>query len=249
MFVLLLALLLPGCGVENPPPVEGVDRDGDRFFPPDDCDDNNALVNPNAEEECDGLDNDCDGNIDDKGAGSGAWYPDVDGDGFGDKKNGVVACDQPTGMIGDGNDCNDNDATAFPENPEVCDEIDNDCDGRVDEGATDIVQSWIDTDGDGYGDSDHDNLGCSVPEGYSLLRDDCDVTDPLINPGVDEIWYDGVDQNCDGANDYDQDGDGEEVLGTGEDCDDEERRAYPGGTEVCGNGIDEDCSGADLACG
>lgn len=197
MFVLLLALLSLGCTTEDPPPVEGLDRDEDGYAPPDDCDDNDPLVNPSADEQCDGVDNDCDGGTDDAGEGVGAWYADVDGDGYGDLAAGVLACDQPAGTVADSTDCNDAEALSFPANQEVCDEIDNDCDGRADEGATDIVLSFQDLDGDGYGNSDEPIVQCTVPEGYSVEGGDCDDSDAAIYPWAStDICGDGIDQDC-----------------------------------------------------
>ncbi|MDP2315763.1 MAG: putative metal-binding motif-containing protein [Pseudomonadota bacterium] len=197
MFVLLLALLLPGCGSDEPPaPIAGVDRDKDGFAGTDDCDDSDAAVNPEADEECDGVDNDCDGVTDDDGEGVGAWYADTDGDGYGDLEAGVLACDQPAGTVADSTDCDDTQAAAFPENPEVCDEVDNDCDGRVDEGATDIILSFEDLDGDGYGNGDIDNIGCTMPEGWTTEPGDCDETDPAIHPEAEDTCGDGIDQDC-----------------------------------------------------
>ncbi|MEL6342262.1 MAG: MopE-related protein [Myxococcota bacterium] len=59
-----------------------------------------------------------------------------------------------------------------------------------------VCDLQVDADGDGFADD-------TIPGG-----DDCDDTDPTINPGAEDVWYDGIDQNCDGANDFDQDGDG-----------------------------------------
>ncbi len=76
-------------------------------------------------------------------------------------------------------------------------------------------------------------------DGYA--SDDCDDTDPAVNPGATEVWYDGVDQDCSGGSDFDQDGDGEE----GADCDDTDPAAHPGATDPLGDGADQDCDGFD----
>jgi len=87
-----------------------------------------------AFEWCDGLDNDGDGEVDEEGdlIGAPAWYPDVDGDGWGDDANPVFACDQPVDHLPDGGDCDDADPAIHPGAEDVCDGIDNNCDGLVD---------------------------------------------------------------------------------------------------------------------
>src|SRR5262245_12648453 len=73
-----------------------------------DCDDADAEVNPDAEEICDGIDNDCDGSTDGEDAtGATTWYEDKDGDGFGISGVTVIACEQPRGYAADFGDCND----------------------------------------------------------------------------------------------------------------------------------------------
>ena len=83
---------------------------------------------------CDGLDNDCDGDIDEEV--QDIFYIDADGDGFGDESDTQMACDSPMGYVPNGNDCDDTDAYSFPGAIEFCDDVDNDCDGDVDEEVT-----------------------------------------------------------------------------------------------------------------
>ena len=111
-----------------------IDHDGDGFSENNgDCDDTNAQVYSGAEEICDGLDNDCDGLVDED-AGS-IFYQDSDGDGFGGSTT-IQSCTQPSGYVVQGGDCDDSDATINPNEVEVCDGIDNNCDGVVDGGLT-----------------------------------------------------------------------------------------------------------------
>lgn len=102
-------LALAACG----DPV--VDADGDGFPETEDCDDNDASVNPDAVEVCNGLDDDCDGTTDGEAAEDrGAWYGDADNDGYGDRNKAVKACDQPLGFVSNRDDCDDNDASVGP---------------------------------------------------------------------------------------------------------------------------------------
>ncbi|WP_158623492.1 MopE-related protein [Corallococcus sp. CA053C] len=88
-----------------------------------------------SSEVCDGKDNDCDGQSDD-GLAFQAWYRDQDGDIYGLTSTSVLACLQPAGHVPNGGDCNDNNPAFNPGAPEVCDGVDNDCDGQVDEGTS-----------------------------------------------------------------------------------------------------------------
>ncbi|MCB9760484.1 MAG: right-handed parallel beta-helix repeat-containing protein [Alphaproteobacteria bacterium] len=96
-----------------------------------DCNDADAAIFPGAEESCSGLDNDCDGLVDEGAALP--WYVDADGDGFGDPDAVLQSCAQPSGTVDNGDDCDDGDASVSPAaTADPCDTIDNDCDGLVD---------------------------------------------------------------------------------------------------------------------
>jgi len=130
-----LALCLPACTAGSPKDTDGVDHDGDGFAGVEDCDDNNDTIHPDADEVCDGLDNNCDAIIDEDAIDRIDWYTDVDGDGFGDPgAEATTACEAPTGSVDNNTDCDDGEATVYPGATELCDELDNDCNEQTDEG-------------------------------------------------------------------------------------------------------------------
>ena len=173
---------------------------------------------------------------------------DLDGDGY---------------SVADG-DCDDEDPALYPGAEEICDGLDNDCDGFLPHGEED-------EDGDGYApcegdcadgspevypgapegcdgiDTDCDGVMSDYDDedgdGLSPCHGDCDDGDPAVHPNATEVCN-GVDDDCDGeADDVDADGDGyvAEDCGGG-DCDDGDPAVHPGATEVC-NGVDDDCDG------
>ena len=171
-----------------------VDVDGDGFSAAEDCDDNDASVFPGATEVCDGVDNNCENGVDEGVAST--WYTDEDGDGFGNPYDSSEACDQPAGAVPSGTDCDDADPDVYPSAPEVCNGLDDNCDGQSDEG---LSSRWYpDDDTDGFGDTERGEDLCDTPLGWVQVAGDCDDGDMSVFPGAAEVC-DEVDQDCDGA--------------------------------------------------
>ena len=243
------------------------DADGDGWAACEECDDANSAINPDALEHCDGYDNDCDGSVDEDDAVDAAtWYADADGDGYGDVSQSAQACDAPTGYVADATDCDDNAVSVNPGASELCNEIDDDCDGDVDEDdAADAATWYADADGDGFGDAASAVQACEAPTDYVADGTDCDDGDDDVNPGATETC-DGVDEDCDGDVDEDAvdaetwyadvDGDGygdsslssdaceapTGYVGDDSDCDDGDAAVNPGAQELC-DSLDNDCDG------
>lgn len=202
---LALSLLLGLTACEGEPePSTPTDVDGDGFSVDDDCDDNNDAIYPGAEETCDGQDQNCNLVIDEQVANAPMWYPDFDGDGYGDdSQTGVPACSATKGYAQTGGDCDDSRNDVNPAEVEVCDELDQDCDFEIDEEALDLVTFYEDDDADGYGDAAFTKQACSVPFGYATEPGDCNNLDETIYPGAPERC-DLLDNNCNSINNEDQ---------------------------------------------
>ncbi|MDP2308249.1 MAG: putative metal-binding motif-containing protein, partial [Pseudomonadota bacterium] len=209
-----------------------------------DCEDDSSEINPGAEERCNTLDDDCDGEIDADAIDAALWYLDADGDGYGTEGAAVASCDALAGYSSLSDDCDDTDARYNPGAAEsdCTDANDYNCDGST---------GLIDDDGDGY-------AACV----------ECDDGDSEIHPGATERC-DAADNDCDGTVDEDDavdastwygdaDADGyggatptaacdrpTGTLATSTDCDDADSSIHPGGVEVCdADDTDEDCDGA-----
>lgn len=224
LLVLLPLAALVACN--NP---DKTDADGDGFVTSEDCDDNDAAIHPDAEEVCDGVDNNCDELVDEDV--QTAFYGDGDGDGFG-AGEATLACEAPADHVAQDGDCDDADAAINPDANEVCDLADNNCDGGVDEGVT--LTLYRDQDADGYGVDTDTVQACEVVNGYATEGGDCDDARAEAYPGAPEAC-DETDANCDGDIDNDADGDGfsDQACG-GLDCDDNDITNY----DQCTPGLD-----------
>ena len=232
-----------------------------------DCDDDDFDVSPNALEMCgDDLDNDCDGSIDLYAVDAPTWFVDSDLDGFGDQEYPNATCSEPgVGFSSNSDDCDDSDELIYPSSDERCNDIDDDCDGDVDEDPIDGHFWYVDVDGDGFGQDEVWVVNClnEEPVGYSGLSGDCNDNTWLRHPNADELCND-ADDDCDGVVDedaldaiewffdFDQDGYGSELssqtactqpdgyLAVGGDCNDYSSSISPAQEERC-DGFDNNC--------
>ncbi|MDC0710582.1 MopE-related protein [Stigmatella sp. ncwal1] len=226
-----------------------------------DCNDSSATTQPGATEVCDGKDNNCSGTVDEDVQAE--WYPDADSDGVGTTNVSfrVLACTAPAGYVSSHADCHDGNATVKPGAAELCDVLDNDCDGSIDEGLATV--SWYpDADGDGFGGvSGTAVVACRSPgAGYVSNKTDCNDGSASISPAQPEICeptdQTQVDNNCDGSTENavndtvwyrDADGDGfgtktntkksctqpDGYARVENDCNDQNPLVNPGATEIC----------------
>lgn len=226
-----------------------------------DCNNSNANIRPNASETCNSIDDNCNGSID-EGLTFVNYYVDTDLDGFG-AGSAVSSCTVLTGNFVTNNfDCNNNNANIKPTASEICNSIDDNCNGLIDDGLT-FLGYYLDTDGDGFG-AGTGIIACSSPgSGYVTNNTDCNNSNPNIRPNATEVCN-GIDDNCnnlidDGLTfvnyyiDTDFDGYGAGIatnsctpLGSNYatnnlDCNNNNANIRPNAAEVC-NGIDDNCN-------
>ena len=151
------------------------DVDGDGVSRPDDCDDDDKHVGQEVD-----------------------WFADQDGDGFGSGEPSA-RCVGGEGFSAVDGDCDEGDQYAYPGAPEICDGIDEDCDGVVDEDARDATPWYPDVDGDGFGDPTGVVIACTPPDGFIADNMDCDDTCDTCFTGAVEACGDAVDNDCDGV--------------------------------------------------
>jgi hypothetical protein len=199
-------------------------------------------------------------------------YPDSDGDGFGDDAAAALRCEMPAGFVAKGGDCADDNKDVHPDAKEVCDAVDNNCDGKIDDAdpALDTTTGTVfyrDTDADGYGDEAHSKSACAKPSGYTAEHTDCDDAKAAVHPGAAEVC-DQIDNDCDqlidtadssvtGTLPFYRDLDHDNVgagtatyacdapsgyVASSNDCNDNDNLTYPGAAEICDGG-DNDCDG------
>ncbi len=172
-----------------------LDRDGDGYASPLDCDDTRAWIHPGADEYCNGLDDDCDDEVDEDAIDRVERWADADGDGWGTGA-ATLGCPDPAGFALDEGDCDDADPQIHPGAEERCNDIDDDCDGDVDH------RLWhADADEDGYGADPATVPGSACedpPDGTLPDGGDCDDFDATVNPEGADVCGGPLDEDCDG---------------------------------------------------
>ncbi|MFH1468369.1 MAG: MopE-related protein [Pseudomonadota bacterium] len=254
MIALTLLALAGGCALDR----AVTDADEDGYAAVVDCDDGDAAIHPGAEEVCDGVDQDCDGQADEQAVDLRPFWPDRDHDGFGTPAEPLMACVLPPKHAENADDCDDWDPRVYPGAPEICDGVDQDCDGAADDGPGVEKRPWYaDTDGDGFGDLASATLGCGLATlGWVRDATDCDDAGPqaaVTFPGAARLESATA---C--MQDADGDGWGDSApanpaVTPGHDCDDASPKArytFPGsaaleGPTDCTLDQDGDGYGAD----
>jgi len=287
----------------------------------DNCVDTSNPEQNDADNDGFGAACDCDDSLETGAAcalGCQPFYADIDGDGFGNPMDSIIACTAPDGFVANNLDCDDDNEAANPDAIEDSNNgFDDNCDGQIDEivaigvndededGIADNMDNclgvpnpnqidedgdgvgsacdcddseligincsegcltfYADNDGDGYGNPNIIRIACTSPAGFVMSNEDCDDTDPNINPLAIEILNNGIDENCNGLIDesnetvawyQDADGDGfgnpnietlavaqpRGFVDNAEDCDDSNQLIYESALEIVDN-LDNNCDG------
>ena len=176
-----------------------VDADGDGVSEDMDCDDEDPGTYPEAIEYCDGVDNDCDRTIDGATAvDRSLWYFDGDGDGYGVGGPNLACWSPGDQWVLVPGDCDDSDERILPGADEVCDGVDNDCDGEIDPPSAPDASWYRDADGDGWGGSDTVRSCVSPGSEWTTRGGDCEDGDSDVHPAAIE-WCDTIDSDCSGS--------------------------------------------------
>lgn len=203
----LLLLLSLACGDQGPAD-DGAqgrspdpDEDGDLYPASEDCNDTVAAINPGADEICNTIDDNCDGQVDE--GVQGTFYEDLDNDQYGNDDQTVMACDRPNGYRNAGGDCDDDDPSIRPGAFEACNAIDDNCDGTIDDGfVCPDAGTWLD--GSAYLFIDYaatqtQGAAACAEHGYTLATVDTEAEQDLLSDfpnSADELalarWWIGL---------------------------------------------------------
>lgn len=166
-----------------------------------DCNDRNRYVNPGAVETCNGGDDNCDGIVDPEDADMcNRYYKDMDGDGVGVAEFKCLCVSKGLFASLETGDCDDSNKNVHQNAREICNTVDDNCNGQIDEGENlkDCRPFYFDKDGDGFGYQEKSKCLCK-PDGLyrAEVLGDCNDDNFNVNPGVAEI-FDRRDNNCNG---------------------------------------------------